>query len=244
MGQKNIIRIYCIDNEPTDYRVSKQGKIYSTKRGKLREMSPVITRHGYLNCHIRHKGKSFYKYVHRMVAETFIDNPDNLPQVNHINGNKLDNSVDNLEWVTAKENVEHAFKTKLRNFGEKSSNAKITGEKVHEICKLLEENTKTMREISELTGVPYHLIFFIRKKKTWPEITSQYNFDHYNCFSKNRGYSKLTEDDVENICKDLLSGDLTGREIAQKYNVHENTIYDLKAAKRWKDITTKYFQTK
>lgn len=60
-------------------------------------------------------GKSKDILVHRIVAETFIPNPDNKPQVNHINGNKFDNSVGNLEWCTASENQKHAFKTGLKD---------------------------------------------------------------------------------------------------------------------------------
>lgn len=59
------------------------------------------------------KGKMICRRVHRIVAECFIPNPNNLPQVNHIDGNKLNNTVTNLEWVTAKENTDHAWENGL-----------------------------------------------------------------------------------------------------------------------------------
>lgn len=92
------------------YEVSNLGNVKALrghKRGE-RVLKTYLSRHGYLLVHPCTNGVSRGKRVHRLVAEAFIPNPDNLPQVNHINGIKTDNSVGNLEWVTASENMTHA----------------------------------------------------------------------------------------------------------------------------------------
>nr|WP_277814256.1 HNH endonuclease signature motif containing protein [Bacillus wiedmannii] len=74
-------------------------------------------------------GKQKVKEVHRLIAEAFIPNEANKPQVNHINGDKTDNSLNNLEWVTVSENIQHAFDNGLVNIknisGEKNSQSKL-----------------------------------------------------------------------------------------------------------------------
>lgn len=88
------------------YQASNLGNIKSLLTSKLLKAS--VNSSGYLKVELHNKGKAKVFYVHRLIASTFIPNPSNKPQVNHRNGNKLCNSVDNLEWVTASENQKHA----------------------------------------------------------------------------------------------------------------------------------------
>ena len=100
------------------YQVSNMGKIKSLKfshGNKEKILKGNKEKFGYLVVTLyKNKGRKNFK-IHRLVAETFIPNPKNLPQVNHIDGNKQNNRIDNLEWCTAKENTNHAHKTGLAN---------------------------------------------------------------------------------------------------------------------------------
>lgn len=93
------------------YAVSSTGKILSIRSNKL--LSPFLSKRGYLLVITSIDAYTKKYLVHRLVAETLLSNLDNKPQVNHIDGNKLNNSVTNLEWTTSAENVEHAITTKL-----------------------------------------------------------------------------------------------------------------------------------
>ena len=104
------------------YQVSNLGNVKSLCFGARNKRKSNITRllktnsnnFGYLKVELYKDGKSKIKYVHRLVAEAFIPNPDQKPQVNHIDGNKANNTLSNLEWVTSSENLSHACKTGLR----------------------------------------------------------------------------------------------------------------------------------
>lgn len=85
------------------YFVSNKGNV-KNNRGKI--LKPWFKRYGYLDLKLTKNRKQYHKQVHRLVAEAFIPNPKNKPQVNHINGFKFWNTVENLEWVTNKENQE------------------------------------------------------------------------------------------------------------------------------------------
>jgi hypothetical protein len=91
--------------------VSNDGQIRNDKTGKIKAKNKDSK--GYYSESLYKDGKAVTKKVHRLVAEAFIPNPDSKPCVNHIDGNKLNNSVDNLEWVTHSENMRHAFDTGL-----------------------------------------------------------------------------------------------------------------------------------
>ena len=88
-----------------NYKVSNTGKVYSLAKNKV--MKPWIISSGYYAVYLIDREVSKQMLVHRLVALNFIDNPLNKPQVNHIDGDKLNNNVDNLEWTTASENINH-----------------------------------------------------------------------------------------------------------------------------------------
>lgn len=112
-----------------NYIATTEGKIYNAKTGKLNEGG---YNRRYLRCKIGGKGYN----IHRLIAETFIPNPENKPEVNHIDGNKHNNSISNLEWVTAYENNLHARQTRLcigPKKGNESNCIKLSDEEIKHI---------------------------------------------------------------------------------------------------------------
>lgn len=108
-----------------------EGLYWISNKGKVKNKKNVILKlrkdkSGYLIAYLYKKRKMKCKKVHRLVAQAFIENVENKPQVNHINGLKIDNNVENLEWVTASENVIHAFNTGLHKVkhGSEHNNAR------------------------------------------------------------------------------------------------------------------------
>lgn len=94
-----------------NYYVSDKGLIKNNSTGRILKLT--CNHKGYKKTNISIDGKLRTVYIHRLVAELFVPNPKNLPQVNHKDGDKTNNSSNNLEWVTAQENIIHAHKTKL-----------------------------------------------------------------------------------------------------------------------------------
>lgn len=157
-----------IDNH---YLLSKDGTILSTKT--YREIKTHPNRKGYLVFDRAHVSTVS---VHRLVAKTFIPNPENKPQVNHIDGNKQNNHVDNLEWVTQEENIEHAkkhnlydtIKNKKRAYGIKNNMSKLKNGNIVAIRSLSKCLTHT--EIAEIYNVSRAMVSCIVNGKNWKHI--------------------------------------------------------------------------
>lgn len=134
------------------YEVSNTGKVRSMnyhKTGLVKELKQKIDKYGYCTVILHINGKQKYPSVHRLVAKAFIPNPDNKPQVNHISGNKKDNSIDNLEWCTVSENVKHAFDIGLK---EKSI--------IHAKNNILKYNEKCKKPITAISIVNDEVLYF------------------------------------------------------------------------------------
>ena len=100
-----------INNQATNFYITEKGEVFNQKTKHWLKGS---ISGGYHIFSLRFKNKKYDKLAHRLVAEAFLENPNNLPMVNHIDGNKLNNNVSNLEWVTASENNFHAYNTGLK----------------------------------------------------------------------------------------------------------------------------------
>lgn len=108
-----------------NYYISDEGEVKNINTGRI--LTPYITPQGYYRTNIRIKGKTKALFIHQAVAELFIPNPLNLPMVNHKDGNKLNNEVNNLEWCDASYNVQHAIEHNLFDpRGEKNNLSKLT----------------------------------------------------------------------------------------------------------------------
>ena len=111
-------------------------------------------------------------FVHRLVALNFIPNPSNKPQVNHIDGDKKNNRVENLEWCTQSENMKHAFKTGLSVSlkGEDAFNSKMTDDKVLLLREMYESGEFLLRELAEEFNIGIASVWNIVNRNTWKHI--------------------------------------------------------------------------
>ena len=117
------------------YQVSNRGRVRRiffinnvTEKEKIKVLTPLKHNRGYLSVSLCKNGKQKMRLIHRLVAQAFIENKFNKKEINHINGNKKDNRVENLEWVTSKENTKHAIENGLKVRGEKGTFIKTKGE--------------------------------------------------------------------------------------------------------------------
>lgn len=107
------MKTVIIDNIETQYQVNEEGQIYNTKTQRF--LQGHIENTGYVSVNLKIGNKKKNYSLHRLIAQTFIPNPNNLSIVNHIDGNKTNNQVSNLEWVNQSENRKHAIRTQISN---------------------------------------------------------------------------------------------------------------------------------
>lgn len=134
-----------------------------------RMLKTTLTGRGYPTVTLSKQGKVKRYYVHRLVAEAFIPNPENKPTVNHINGNKLQSNVENLEWSTYSDNNQHAYNTGLKASGEGQYKAKLTEEDVKKIKK--QGKYTTYQNIADEYNVSKATVRDVLTGKTWKNIS-------------------------------------------------------------------------
>lgn len=150
------------------YLIDTNGNVFN-KKGKL--LKPQINGSYFavdlsIGC-----GKFKRATIHRLVAMAFLENKEGKPQVNHKDGNKFNNNVNNLEWPTRSENMKHAYDVLLNShFGEKNTQSKLTADNVLDIV-YKRSNETSLSKISSIYGISPSTICDIMKGRSWSHIT-------------------------------------------------------------------------
>ena len=168
MSMKETLR--HITGTDIEYFISNKGVVVSKKSGGHKILKLFYNGKGYFFCTVMNKSVRKTVRVHRTVAKEFIHNPRNKPCVNHINGVKTDNRVENLEWVTHRENTTHMIKLGLQNqVGENNKMAVLLNSDVLRIKGLLLDGVPQC-VIANDYGVHFCTINAIHKGRNWRHI--------------------------------------------------------------------------
>lgn len=242
------------NNIKPNYMVSDHGQIKNIKSGKI--LKPYISKSsGYLyvslptySINIETGQTVIMKFtVHSIVLSNFTTEYDKIDDpryiVNHKDGDKLNNWLYNLEWVTYKGNAIHARENGLLRIGDECVNSKVDNDTVRQICELLETDA-SYQDIASKLHLPWNsytqsLMIRIRKRIQWKEISKDYDFDSS---SRLRIHS---DELIHNICKSLELGMKT-MEIRKLYGQHipyrkfKALVYNIRTRQTYRDIGDKY----
>ena len=240
----------------SNYCITKDGEVYSLLSSKFlkKYVGSIASGGEYYKVHlVSDSGKHVTKKVHRLVAETYIPNDDdNKTQVNHIDGNKLNNSVRNLEWVSPKENSLHSMENNLRDPRNRNEKIKLinkediinpkrdSGKKVynsddvHLICNMLQDGYRIC-DVARVTGFHRKEIQDIRNNEYegYSDIIQTYNFDHLPKFNK------TDVNVVLDICKQLSEG-CGINEVARSLSVDRKVVSNIYNRKNYKKLSSNF----
>lgn len=237
-------RYVNVNRRRTQYAVSNLGNLMNIKTGKLIECD--YKKGKYINVYLTTNDGSYQISLHRLVAFYFCRIPKRLIDegftykdlsVNHKNGIKSCNASFNLEWITQRENMEHAFNTGLCTdiYGEKSHLSNITNEQATQICELIMKK-KTNEEISKIMEITEKTIQHIRAKEDWKKISDKYDFPKLG----NTVPYTADESKIHEVCKLLQEHKYNDYEIAEMTGMDRRYINDIRNKKRRTDISSQY----
>ena len=222
--------IKLIENSK-NYFVTTDGEIYSGHR----KLKTSATGNGYARVRISYlDGTSKDCYVHRIVAQAFIPNPDNKPVVNHKDANKTNNKLENLEWCTYQENTIHSVENDLITYGFETANARYTEKQIRDVFQKMEDGWR-YKDISEETGVDYQHIINLRNNVRHKLIAKEYKVPPPRS-------KKISISTVKWICSMLEKG-YSDRQIAEMStnpNVNRTKIRLIRTRHTFTEISKDY----
>ena len=207
-----------------NYLVTKDGQVFSEDGRKIKQYK---NESGYLIVNVKdpEDGVQRRRRVHRLVAETYIPNPEEKPEVNHKDGDKTNNQVGNLEWATSKENKDHGWAKGLYTAkGEIHVDSILTDEQVHEICRLMEEGARN-KDLSEAYGVHKDTISRIRIGDNWKHISSNYKIQTKRQERKSPQAVIRVAELLELGLKDKEVSDMTGMHVREVNRIRKRQVH-------------------
>lgn len=216
------------------YYITSRGVVLNSKGKALKAKQTAA---GYMSIGIPMKdGSRKFFTVHRLVAKAFIENPEGKPHVNHIDGVKTNNNLDNLEWVTPRENMQHCCKVLRKGVGSNSGMAKLDEATAHEICKMLQNGYRNFEIALTLNNpeITPAMVTQIRCGVTWKEISEQYKIP-----KKSRLLSDRT---IRWLCEKLEEGLSTSTILAITRNAKltQHIVKDVRQRRIYTDISKDY----
>lgn len=243
---RNFEKPVYYNGKKTRYNVTYNGKIYDTKKQKFCKPN-TDKRNGYVyyTFYDQDTGFTGTKRVHRVIAETFIPNPARFGVVNHLDNNRSNNRVDNLEWTTQSENLKYAYKQgRMHELpkGEAHKDSKYLDEQIHQVCELLQAGYRN-KDIGKMTGVNTHYVSAIRNREWRKDISKDYEWKII-AFKDRKGSNScnatIDEKMAKRICKMIQKGK-QNKEIADELGVKRHIVKNIRGRKAWKDVS-KHFK--
>lgn len=225
----------------TDYDIYTDGKCFSHKTNKFLKASLL---NDYLSYNLTYPdGKKRRTRVHRMVAEAFIPNPENLPIVNHKDGNKRNNNIDNLEWVTVKQNTQHAVENGLKPASNQNGifyTNKLQDEEWKEIpnfpnyrvssCgRIMNKNTK--RLLKPDSNSKYYSVNLYKNNKQYKFLIHRLVYEVFNEDKIEDGYV------INHIDGNKINNCLNNLEKITRTENNLHAVYKIKTTKNTKEVS-------
>lgn len=209
-----------------EYEINRLGEVRSCKRGGWKILKAKKMKIGYRMFSLRAGGRVRDVTRHRIMAQTFIPNPNGLPEVNHIDGNKSNDSLENLEWVSHRDNIRHAARIGLMPRGDALPQTVISDEKVAQIRAAAATQTEKLGDIASRFGVRESEVSdLIRGGRSG--FPSMFPGRYHSTAPRARGFkchnAKLTKEMAEEARRRKCAGEYI-QDIAKEMGVYRRTL--------------------